>query len=260
MTLFFTHVMAQQHQIPFKVNPQNNLMVVKGTINDNYIRNFFWDTGASVIVINEGLFNAMIKNGDIDKSDVVGKTTTSLADGRTVDAIVVKLKSFTIGNFTANNIETLVLPGNSSDFLIGQNIFQKFGAITIDYNKELILLNSSGNTLPVQNPQNIASLNEVRIVACSNLKQNEISSIRKDLSTTSFQINNITEETKIPPQKAIDRIQAEYVVRYFDDNSEDVAEKIKELLEKNVKGQVLIENMLLHYNAPIVSYIEIWIK
>lgn len=260
MSTFITQVMAQQHQIPFKVNPQNSLMVVNGTINDNYRRNFFWDTGASVIVINEGLFNAMLKNGDINKSDIVGKTTTSLADGRTVDALVVKLKSFTIGNFTANNIETLVLPGNNSDFLIGQNIFQKFGTITIDYHKELILLNSLGNNSLVQNPQNIASLNEVRIVACSKHKQNEIPSIRKDLSSINFQINNITEEAKIPPQKAIDRIQAEYVVRYFDDNSEDVAEKIKDFLEKKVKGQVLVENMLLNYNAPIGSYIEIWIK
>jgi len=248
--------MAQQHQIPFRIDPGNNLMVVKVVINNSFSRNFYWDTGASSITISESLFSAMVKSGDINKNDILGKTKCSIADGSIVDALVIQFKTLAVGTFVLNNIEALVLPGSNSSFLLGQSVFQKFGKIAVDYNTKMIVLETGSST---NNPQ-LAGLTEVRIIACSKQKQGEIKSIQKELSSGSVQITTISEEPNIPPQKAIDRIQGEYVVRYFDSNNFDQAKKISEILEKSVKGEVELENMLQFYDNPISNYVEIWIK
>lgn len=120
----------------------------------------------------------------------------------------------------------------------------------------MIVLETGSST----NRPQLTCLTEVRIIACSKQKQGEIKSIKKELSSGSVQITTVSEEPNIPPQKAIDRIQSEYVVRYFDSNNFDQAKKISEILEKSVKGEVLLENMLLYYNSPISDYVEIWVK
>jgi len=245
-------------KIPFQ-QTNSGIMNVKVTIN-NSTRTFIFDTGASGLVINQATFNSLRQNGSVGSSDIIGKTQTVIADGSIADAIIIRLRSITIGGFLMNNIDAFVMPGGNAPLLLGQNVFSKFGKITIDYNNKVIELVHSSTTPISTNLQ----LKELRIIPCKISKISEVLPLT-NLFSSKLQVTSITEEKNVPPpQKAVNRIHGDICIRYFDNKDYKVALKIKEELSSNNKyngADIKVENMLPYYNyKSIPSYIEIWLK
>ena len=244
--------------IPFQ-QTNSGIMNVSVTIN-NFTKTFIFDTGASGLVINVATFNSLKQNGSISSADIIGKAQVVIANGSIADAIIVKLKSVTIGGFMINNVDAFVMPGSNAPLLLGQNVLSKFGKITIDYNKKVIELVHSSTTPTITNLQ----LNELRIIPCKISKISEVSPLT-NIFNSKLQVRSITEEKNVPPpQKAVNRVHGNICIRYFNNNDYNIALKIKKELTNNSKyngADIRVENMLPYYNyKSIPSYIEIWLK
>jgi len=245
--------------IPFTTSG-SNLLNVKVVVNKDYTRSFIFDTGASGVSINNSLFNTMLNAKAITKKEIIDTTTVIIADGSHVSAKVIILKSITLGGFEMNNILAFVMPDANAPLLIGQNIFNKFGKITLDYNKKEIVLEE--NRSITQNTNFI--INELKFIPCDSTKIKDIATL-STIFKNGIAINNVSKETNVPPpQKAVSRINTGITIRYFDNNDYLTAIKLKEKLANNntyKNNKVEIENMLPYFNyEAIPSYIEIWIK
>lgn len=244
-------------KIPFQ-QTSNGIMNVKVIINNNITRTFIFDTGASDVVLNMTTFNFLRENGSVSLSDIIGQTQVVIADGSIANAIIIRLSSISIGGFLINNVTSFVMPGDDVPLLLGQNIFSKFGKITIDYNNKVIELI---HTTPISTN---LQLKELRIIPCKISKISEVKPLTNMLGGK-LQVSSITEEKNVPPpKKAVDRIQGDITIRYFDNKDYNIALKIKRELSNSSKYKgkdIRIENMLPYYNyKSIPGYIEIWLK
>ena len=101
---------------------------------------FIFDTGASNVCLSLPMAEYLFDNGYLEKSDIKGSGSSSVADGRIVDHIIVNLKDIEIGGQHLYNVAAIVMDGQNAPLLMGQSAIQKLGLLTMDGNK-LILHN-----------------------------------------------------------------------------------------------------------------------
>lgn len=245
---------AQQYTIPLKKETSSGLSYVKVGLN-GLNKDFIFDTGASAIVINSAVFNELLKANKVTKADIIGKTQSIIANGATVDVAIVQIKNFTVGTFTIPNIEVFVMPDPQAPLLIGQSVFSKFGRITIDNAKSVIILDKDGFGSPTN-----GTIKEIKFIKCF-AKSDSLETEIKNFITKNYPKITISEDKNLPQAKAIQRIKCDIVIRYFDTSSEVTAKEIEKLLASKIKiNSICVENMLPFFAAPIAEYIEIWIK
>jgi len=100
--------------------------------------NFIFDTGASDICISPAEAQVLFRQGTLTEEDVIGKQEYTIADGSTSEAVVVRLKSVTIGSRTIHNVKASIIDNNNAPLLLGQSALSKFGQISIDYDRGVI--------------------------------------------------------------------------------------------------------------------------
>lgn len=96
---------------------------------------FIFDTGASDITMSltEALF--LYKQGTLTDSDFIGTQQYQIANGNVEEGTVIKLKTVEIGNRKLYNVQASVVHNLQAPLLLGQSALNKFGKISIDYNK-----------------------------------------------------------------------------------------------------------------------------
>ena len=99
---------------------------------------FIFDTGASSVCLSMSMAEYLFDNGYISKEDIIGTGTSSVADGRIVDHILLKLKDIQIGNLHIPNVEAVVIDGQNAPLLLGQSAIKKLGRIEIKEDKLII--------------------------------------------------------------------------------------------------------------------------
>lgn len=99
---------------------------------------FIFDTGASDITMSltEALF--LYKQGTLNDEDFIGTQEYLIANGDIEEGTVVKLKTVEIGNRTLYNVQASIVHNMQAPLLLGQSALNKFGKISIDYNKNEI--------------------------------------------------------------------------------------------------------------------------
>ncbi len=112
------------YQIPVKIN---------GT--EMY---FIFDTGAGMISISAVEATFLYRQGKLNDNDVVGKANFVDANGDITEGVVIKLRTVTIGDRTLYNVEASVVDNTKAPLLFGQSALEKFGKISIDYEKSQI--------------------------------------------------------------------------------------------------------------------------
>jgi len=80
-------------------------ITVDAVINENMSAKLLVDTGASVVTLNPSLAEKL----GIDASQATEKGKAIVADGREVDAFLVRLKSLKIGQLEAKEVDAIVL-------------------------------------------------------------------------------------------------------------------------------------------------------
>ena len=109
------------------------------TINGVLKINFIFDAGASDVSISPDIALTLIKTGTVKDEDFIGTESYKLADGSTIKSKVFLIKEIQLGNKKVNNVKASISNSVKSPLLLGQSVLNKFGKVTIDYNKGVIV-------------------------------------------------------------------------------------------------------------------------
>lgn len=101
---------------------------------------FIFDTGASDISISETEAKFLYKQGKISEKDILRTSNFSDANGDISEGIIINLKTVQIGEFIINDVEATVVLNQVAPLLLGQSALSRFGKVSIDYNKEVLIL------------------------------------------------------------------------------------------------------------------------
>jgi aspartyl protease family protein len=96
---------------------------------------FIFDTGASTISISETEALFLYKQGTLKDNDIKGTARFSDANGDISEGTIIVLKTVQIGNKVLKNVDASVVHNLSAPLLFGQSALERFGKISIDYNK-----------------------------------------------------------------------------------------------------------------------------
>lgn len=97
-----------------------------------------FDTGASDVCISETVAQMMLENDYLSYDDIKGTSQSQVADGRIVNNTKILIKKIQIGDIVLNNIEAVVVHGQSAPLLLGQSAISKLGRFSISGGKLII--------------------------------------------------------------------------------------------------------------------------
>ena len=100
---------------------------------------FVFDTGAANVCISETMANYMLENDYLNNEDIIGTGQSSVADGRIVDHLKIRIATLEIGGMQLDNVEAIVIMGQSAPLLLGQTAIEKMGEVSIIGNISVII-------------------------------------------------------------------------------------------------------------------------
>jgi len=100
---------------------------------------FIFDTGASDITMSLTEATFLYKQGTLTDDDFLGTQQYQIANGEIEEGTVVNLKTVEIGNRKLYNVQASIVHNLQAPLLLGQSVLNKFGKISIDYNKGEII-------------------------------------------------------------------------------------------------------------------------
>jgi aspartyl protease family protein len=130
---------APTNSIKF-VKSENGLIEVPVVLNDVLRINFIFDSGASEVSLSPDVALTLIRTGTITENDFLPDQTYTFADGSSAKSKRFLIRKLMIGNQTLTNIEASISKSIEAPMLIGQNVMQKLGSITIDYENLLLII------------------------------------------------------------------------------------------------------------------------
>jgi hypothetical protein len=252
---FHSNAQVKIYKVPFE-SSNANVMEVDVVIN-GLSRRFIFDTGASSISFGNDFLDLMKSNGFINDDDIIGKTKTKLANGNLVNALIVNIKTIAFGDIKLQDVEALVIDKSNVPFLLGQNVLNQFGSITINNNQKEIIIKGSTNHPKLTD--NSLSIDELKLIACNSTALSNINNFEKYFITLP-NINKISKDPSVPPINARKRLVNSLVIRFFDKRDKEKAATLKEvLIEKGYQGSDIdIEDMTPYYKTTLSGYLEIW--
>lgn len=123
-----------------KIKKDGNLYKIPISINDVVNTDFIIDTGASNVNITPDLASLLIKTGTINSEDWLKDKFYQFADGSIAKSKTFKIKKLRIGTKYLYNVECSISSNLQAPLLLGQNVLKRFGKVTIDNEKEILIL------------------------------------------------------------------------------------------------------------------------
>jgi aspartyl protease family protein len=117
-----------------KMQKNNSVYEIPTEINGIQMH-FIFDTGAGMISISATEANFLYKQGSLTDDDVVGTANFIDANGEISEGTIITLKTVKIGDKTLRNVEASVVHNLNAPLLMGQSALEKFGKISIDYDR-----------------------------------------------------------------------------------------------------------------------------
>lgn len=99
-----------------------------------------FDTGASDVTISNVEANFMLKNGYLKESDIKGKKYYQIASGEIQAGTTITIREIKIGDAVLKNVEASVVHSQTAPLLLGQSAFERFGTITLDNDRNVIVI------------------------------------------------------------------------------------------------------------------------
>jgi len=122
------------------IKTQSGLIEIPIVINDVLRINFIFDSGASEVSLSPDVALTLLRTGTISESDWLPSQTYTFADGSKAKSKRFLIKKLIIGNQILTNIEASISNSIEAPMLIGQNVMQKLGSVTIDYDNLLLII------------------------------------------------------------------------------------------------------------------------
>lgn len=109
------------------------------TINGVLKLNFIFDAGAADVSISSDVALTLIRTGTVSEEDFIGTENYKFADGSIAKSKVFIIKEIQIGNKTVKNVRASISKSLNAPLLLGQSVLNKFGKVSIDYLKKVIV-------------------------------------------------------------------------------------------------------------------------
>ncbi len=130
---------AERVEIPF--TPEGGCFSVKCTINELPL-NFLFDTGASSVSLSQVEANFMLKNGYLNRNDIVGTGRFVDANGDISEGTVINLRNVNFGGMQLSNVRASVVRNQRAPLLLGQSVLGRLGSIEIDNEGRKLIIKS----------------------------------------------------------------------------------------------------------------------
>lgn len=101
---------------------------------------FVFDTGASLISISNVEANFLFKQGRLSKEDILGEVNFSDANGDISVGTIINLREVTLGNRVLKNVQASVVDNSVAPLLFGQSALAQFGKVSIDYKRQMLII------------------------------------------------------------------------------------------------------------------------
>ena len=102
---------------------------------DGIPMHFIFDTGAGIISISETEATFLYKQGKLTQEDIKGSANFTDANGVVSEGTIIVLKTVKLGDKVLTNVEASVVHNLGAPLLMGQSALEKFGKISIDYQR-----------------------------------------------------------------------------------------------------------------------------
>lgn len=122
-------------EVPF--TKENGICNVKCKINDLPLY-FVFDTGASIVSLSMVEATFMMKNGYLDKKDVIGSQYFLDANGNVSEGTTINIRKVDFGGLQLENVKASVVKNQKAPLLLGQSVLSRLGKIEIDNNNHLL--------------------------------------------------------------------------------------------------------------------------
>ena len=146
IAIFFILITCMSINAEVRIHMEKEAGVYKVPCSVNGLKlKFIFDTGAASVCISQTYAEMMLENGYLDESDLLGTSQSVLADGRTVDNVVINLRTVEIGGLTLNDVSAIVVPTQNAPLLLGQSVIQRLGKVSIE-GQYLVIHNANNYT------------------------------------------------------------------------------------------------------------------
>ena len=108
-------------------------------INDTITIPFHIDTGADDLAIPADVALTLIRAGALKRGDFVGQKPYQMANGSVEVNDVVLLREVRVGDHVVRNVRASITKAQGEP-LLGQSFLSKFGSMTVDYNRSVLVL------------------------------------------------------------------------------------------------------------------------
>ena len=122
---------------------QHGLFEIPIILNGVLKINFIFDSGASEVSISPDVALTLIRTGTISENDWLPDQTYIFADGSKAKSKRFVIRRLAIGNQILTDIEASISNSIEAPMLIGQNVMNKLGFISIDYDNQLLIIKSN---------------------------------------------------------------------------------------------------------------------
>jgi predicted aspartyl protease len=121
------------------ITKKGNTYYVPVRINDTITLPFILDTGANDLVIPVDVALTLMRAGALKRGDFIGQTSYRMANGSEEVSDVVVLRDVRVGDHMVRNVSASISPAQGEP-LLGQSFLSKFGAVTVDYKRLILVL------------------------------------------------------------------------------------------------------------------------
>ncbi len=129
-------------EVPF--TKESGVCKVKCEINGLPLH-FVFDTGASTVSISMVEATFMLKNGYVNRNDIIGSQNFIDANGNISVGTVINLKKVDFGGLELTNVRASVVNNQMAPLLLGQSVLGRLGKIEIDNQKQVIKITQSSS-------------------------------------------------------------------------------------------------------------------
>ena len=121
-----------------KLEQEGNCYFVGAKVNGIPMK-MLLDTGASSMTISivEYMF---LKKQKLLSDSTIQESECTIANGNAEKCFIVKIKEVSIGKFAVKNVDCVVMENQDAPLLLGMNVLNGLGSVSIDYKKKLLIL------------------------------------------------------------------------------------------------------------------------
>ena len=98
------------------------------------------DTGASTMSISIIEYEFLKKQKLISDSTAVQVSECTIANGDTTKCFMIKIAQVSIGDTSVKNVDCLVMENPDAPLLLGMNVLNGLGGVSINYKRKLLIL------------------------------------------------------------------------------------------------------------------------